>query len=181
MSDATTPTPTEKKTVELYTKAGTDKAISVAVGAVTVPNVDLSGLETTEHAAATYQPKGDYALKSDIPQVPDTSTFATTDALEQGLSAKADKSALGGLETTAHASATYQPKGSYATSEDLSSGLATKANAATLTGYTKTDATDALAARVTALESTQGRVVVLGASDPVPDGTAADTVIVRVQ
>ena len=42
-------------------------------------NSDKAGFETTEHATATYQPKGNYALKSEIPN---TSGFATKTELQ---------------------------------------------------------------------------------------------------
>ena len=42
-------------------------------------NSDKAGFETTEHATATYQPKGDYALKSEIPN---TSRLATKTELQ---------------------------------------------------------------------------------------------------
>ena len=43
-------------------------------------NSDKAGFETTEHATATYQPKGDYALKSEIP-----TDYATTDDIQEAI------------------------------------------------------------------------------------------------
>ena len=67
-------------------------------------NVDKATFETKENAAATYQPIGDYALKSDL------STLATKEELTSGLSGKADTSAIADMLTKTEASTTYATK-----------------------------------------------------------------------
>lgn len=67
-------------------------------------NNDKATFETKENAAATYQPKGDYALKSDL------STLATKEELTSGLSGKADTSAIADMLTKTEASTTYATK-----------------------------------------------------------------------
>lgn len=62
--------------------------------------VDLSQYSTTVENDGKYQPKGDYALKSEIPDTSglvtknELSNYATTEALTQGLSTKADTTAI---------------------------------------------------------------------------------------
>lgn len=67
-------------------------------------NSEKESFETKENAAATYQPKGDYALKSDL------STLATKEELTSGLSGKADTSAIADMLTKTEASTTYATK-----------------------------------------------------------------------
>ena len=94
---------------------------------------DVSGLLPKAEAAETYQPKGEYALKSEIPNV---SNFVTTSVYNEGqqaqdakidantaaLADKADKSEIpdvSGLLPKAEAAETYQPKGEYALKSEI--------------------------------------------------------------
>ena len=94
---------------------------------------DVSGLLPKTEAAETYQPKGEYALKSDIPHV---SNFVTTSVYNEGqqaqdakidantaaLAGKADKDEIpdvSGLLPKTEAAETYQPKGEYALKSDI--------------------------------------------------------------
>lgn len=94
-------------------------------------------------ALSAYQPKGSYALKSDVP---DVSGLATRDDVVSGLAGKADRTDVpdvSGYETSEHAASTYQPKGEYALASDLetkadASALATKANASSLAAVKST-------------------------------------------
>ena len=65
---------------DYYTKTQTDKAISDAVGAIDIPQTDLSGYYTkgeTDAAINAAKPNlAPYALKTEIPTVPDVSGFA---------------------------------------------------------------------------------------------------------
>jgi hypothetical protein len=107
---------------------------------------DVSGLLPKAEAAETYQPKGEYALKSEIPNV---SNFVTTSVYNEGqqaqdakidantaaLADKADKSEIpdvSGLLPKTEAAETYQPKGEYALKSEIPnvSGLLPKAEAA---------------------------------------------------
>ena len=63
--------------------------------------------ETIEGAAATYQPKGDYATQQDV-----------TDAIEA-----IPEVDLTPYETKENAAATYQPKGDYATQQDVTDAI----------------------------------------------------------
>ena len=94
---------------------------------------DVSGLLPKAEAAETYQPKGEYALKSEIPNV---SNFVTTSVYNEGqqaqdakidantaaLADKADKSEIpdvSGLLPKTEAAETYQPKGEYALKSEI--------------------------------------------------------------
>jgi hypothetical protein len=94
---------------------------------------DVSGLLPKAEAAETYQPKGEYALKSEIP---DASNFVTTSVYNEGqqaqdakidantaaLAGKADKGEIpdvSGLLPKAEAAETYQPKGEYALKSEI--------------------------------------------------------------
>ena len=106
-------------------------------------SLDMSGFLKKDDAAATYQVRGEYALKSDVP---DVSGLATRDDVVSGLEGKADRADVpdvSGYETAAHAAETYQPKGEYALASDLetkadASALATKANASSLAAVKST-------------------------------------------
>lgn len=69
-----------------YTKKQTDKVVSDAVAAIDIPKTDLSNYYTkaqTDSAIAAAKPNLDgYALKSDIPTVPDVSEFITMEDVE---------------------------------------------------------------------------------------------------
>lgn len=121
-------------------------------------SLDVPGFLMKDDAAATYQPRGDYALRSDVPDV-------------SGLAKKSDVASA------------YQLKGDYATATALSEGLAGKAGKAdipSLDGLAKASDVEALSAKVDGLGAavTSG-FLVLGPTDEVPSGTPADTVIVR--
>jgi hypothetical protein len=107
---------------------------------------DVSGLLSKTEAEETYQPKGEYALKSEIPNV---SNFVTTSVYNEGqqaqdakidantaaLADKADKSEIpdvSGLLPKTEAAETYQPKGEYALKSEIPdvSGLLPKTEAA---------------------------------------------------
>ena len=107
---------------------------------------DVSGLLSKTEAAETYQPKGEYALKSEIP---DVSNFVATSVYNEGqqaqdakidantaaLAGKADKSEIqdvSGLLSKTEAAETYQPKGEYALKSEIPnvSGLLPKTEAA---------------------------------------------------
>ena len=94
---------------------------------------DVSGLLPKTEAAETYQPKGEYALKSEIP---DASNFVTTSVYNEGqqaqdakidantaaLADKANKSEIpdvSGLLPKTEAAETYQPKGEYALKSEI--------------------------------------------------------------
>ena len=94
---------------------------------------DVSGLLSKTEAEETYQPKGEYALKSEIPNV---SNFVTTsvyneeqqaqdakiDANTAALAGKADKGEIpdvSGLLSKTEAEETYQPKGEYALKSEI--------------------------------------------------------------
>ena len=94
---------------------------------------DVSGLLSKTEAEETYQPKGEYALKSEIPNV---SNFVTTSVYNEGqqaqdakidantaaLADKADKSEIpdvSGLLPKTEAAETYQPKGEYALKSEI--------------------------------------------------------------
>ena len=106
---------------------------------------DVSGLLSKTEAEETYQPKGEYALKSEIPNV---SNFVTTsvynegqqaqdakiDATTDALAGKADKDEIpdvSGLLPKTEAAETYQPKGEYALKSEIPdvSGLLPKTEA----------------------------------------------------
>ena len=94
---------------------------------------DVSGLLPKAEAAETYQPKGEYALKSEIPDVLNfvTNTVynegqqaqdAKIDANTAALADKADKSEIpdvSGLLPKTEAAETYQPKGEYALKSEI--------------------------------------------------------------
>lgn len=69
---------------------------------------DVSVYETTVHASDTYQPKGEYATKTELNTglsgKQDAGNYATTQQLEEGLATK-------------QPAGEYQPKGDYATKE----------------------------------------------------------------
>ena len=107
---------------------------------------DVSGLLSKTEAEETYQPKGEYALKSEIPNV---SNFVTTSVYNEGqqaqdakidantaaLAGKADKGEIpdvSGLLSKTEADETYQPKGEYALKSEIPdvSGLLPKTEAA---------------------------------------------------
>ena len=107
---------------------------------------DVSGLLPKAEAEETYQPKGEYALKSEIPNV---SNFVTTSVYNEGqqaqdakidantaaLAGKADKGEIpdvSGLLSKTEAEETYQPKGEYALKSEIPdvSGLLPKTEAA---------------------------------------------------
>ena len=126
-----------------------------------------------------------YALKEDIPGAPDLSSYA----LKSQIPGPPD---LSGYETSAHAEATYQPRGDYATVSQVDQKVAAAipdlsgyVQDADLDGYAKkTDIPDVSGFQPRgdyALKSDipDGTVLVLGPSDEVPAGTPAGTVIVR--
>ena len=94
---------------------------------------DVSGLLSKTEAEETYQPKGEYALKSEIPNVSNfvpTSVYnegqqaqdAKIDANTAALADKADKSEIpdvSGLLPKTEAAETYQPKGEYALKSEI--------------------------------------------------------------
>ena len=94
---------------------------------------DVSGLLSKTEAEETYQPKGEYALKSEIPNV---SNFVTTSVYNKGqqaqdakidantaaLAGKVDKGEIpdvSGLLSKTEAEETYQPKGEYALKSEI--------------------------------------------------------------
>lgn len=90
---------------------------------------DLSGFLTKDDAAATYQPIGDYALKSDIPSL---AGYVTDESLAQTLlsyvTSDSLSSTLSDYLTLEDAQLGYQPKGDYALNSALTSGLTAKAD-----------------------------------------------------
>lgn len=88
---------------------------------------DLSGFLTREDAAATYQPIGDYALRSEIPSL---AGYVTDESLAQTLlsyvTSDSLSSTLSDYLTLEDAQLGYQPKGDYALNSALTSGLAAK-------------------------------------------------------
>jgi hypothetical protein len=71
---------------DYYTKKQTDKVVSDAVAAIDIPKTDLSNYYTkaqTDSAIAAAKPNlKPYALKTDIPTVPDVSEFITMEDVE---------------------------------------------------------------------------------------------------
>lgn len=90
---------------------------------------DLSGFLTREDAAATYQPIGDYALRSEIPSL---AGYVTDESLAQTLlsyvTSDSLSSTLSDYLTLEDAQLGYQPKGDYALNSALTGGLAAKAD-----------------------------------------------------
>lgn len=105
-----------------------------------VDDADIADMETKTHATETFQPKGDYAVKSEV-----------TDSLNL----KADKTAIADMLTKTEAAGAYQPKGDYATTEQITD-METKANAAA-TYATKTEMTEGLAAKQNAADAFDGK------------------------
>lgn len=96
----------------------------------------LAGYLTSAEASQNYIQKTTYeadkatfALKTEIP---DISGLATTEALTEGLAAKADTSALANYLTTSAAAESYQAKGEYALKSELPD-ISTKLDTATYT------------------------------------------------
>ena len=130
-----------------------------------------------------YATKDDLAVKADVSAIPDVSGLATKAEVTSGLATKADATALSG----------YQTKGDYALKSDIPA-------APDLTPYAKTtDVTSSIASatsglatkatvngldsRVSALEGKTSdggaNVLVLGATEGVPAGTPAGTIVLR--
>ena len=88
-----------------------------------VDDSDIADMLTKTEASSTYQPIGDYL--TEIPEEYITESeltakdYATNTDLNDGLSAKADKTAIADMLTKTEASSTYQPKGDYALKSDI--------------------------------------------------------------
>ena len=127
-------------TTETYTQGQAAQDTKIAANAAALAGKadkseipDVSGLLPKTEAEETYQPKGEYALKSEIPNV---SNFVTTSVYNEGqqaqdtkiaantaaLAGKADKSEIpdvSGLLPKTEAEETYQPKGEYALKSEI--------------------------------------------------------------
>lgn len=78
---------------------------------------NLEGYLTKEEANGTYQPKGDYALKSDIPN---TENLVTDEQLNSALETKANASDLSNYLTNTDAQSTYATKAELGAKLDVS-------------------------------------------------------------
>lgn len=163
-----------------------------------VQDADLSGYakKTDIPDVSTYATKDALAAKADVSAIPDVSGLATKAEVTSGLAAKADASALSG----------YQPKGDYATVSQVDqkvaaaqvggqvdlSPYATKDELATKADVSAIPDVSGLETAEHAEETYQpvgdyalksdiptGTVLVLDAAAEVPEGTPADTLIVR--
>lgn len=106
-----------------YTKTQVDNTFQVKGDYATKDEIpDVSGFITKTQADADYQPKGNYAL------VGDSYTKADSDSR---YAAKGDIPDVSGFITKTTADATYQPKGDYATKSEIPdvSGFITKTTA----------------------------------------------------
>jgi hypothetical protein len=156
-----------------------DYATTAAVDAkVAAAQLAGSGVDLSPYAT-----KDDLAVKADVSAIPDVSGLATKAEVASGLATKADATALSG----------FQAKGDYALKSDIPAApdltpYAKKADVtssiASATSGLATKATvNGLDSRVTALEGKTSdggaNVLVLGATEGVPAGTPAGTIVLR--
>lgn len=139
-----------------------------------VDDAEIADMETKTHATETFQPKGDYAVKSEVTDslnlkadktaIADMLTRTEAASTYQPLgdyatktevAAKADKTAIADMLTKTEAAGAYQPKGDYVTTEQIAD-METKANVAA-TYATKTEMTEGLAAKQNAADAFDGK------------------------